>query len=101
MVNAVITYNVLAAMVRTGCRRLVFSSSVLCYGANPDNPPRFTEADERRPAADYLYGSHKKEVEDLILASGVDAVLARTAATVGRNIHNLPLDILAPPAVIG
>ncbi|HEV7863581.1 MAG TPA: NAD-dependent epimerase/dehydratase family protein, partial [Acidimicrobiia bacterium] len=100
-VNVGGTGNVLAAMARTGCRRLVFSSSVLCYGANPDNPPRFTEADERRPAADYLYGSHKKEVEDLILASGVDAVLARTAATVGRNIDNLLLDIFAAPAIIG
>ncbi|HEV7686240.1 MAG TPA: NAD-dependent epimerase/dehydratase family protein [Acidimicrobiia bacterium] len=95
------TENVLAAMARTGCRRLVFSSSVLCYGANPDNPPRFTETDERRPAPDYLYGSHKKEVEDLILARGVDAVLARTAATVGRNIDNLLLDIFAAPAIIG
>jgi nucleoside-diphosphate-sugar epimerase len=100
-VNVGGTENVLAAMARTGCGRLVFSSSVLCYGANPDNPPRFTEADERRPADDYLYGSHKKEVEDLILASGVDAVLARTAATVGRNIDNLLLDIFAAPAIIG
>lgn len=95
------TQNVLAAMGRTGCGRLVFSSSVLCYGANPDNPPRFTESDERRPARDYLYGSHKKEVEDLILQSGVEAVIARTAATVGRNIDNLLVDIFAAPAVIG
>jgi hypothetical protein len=95
------TTNVLAAMAHTGCRRLVFSSSVLCYGANPDNPPRFREDDERRPAPDYLYGSHKKEVEDLILASGVEAVLARTAATVGRNIDNLLVDIFAGPSIIG
>ena len=95
------TRNVLGAMARTGCSRLVFSSSVLCYGANPDNPPRFREDDERRPAPDYLYGSHKKEVEDLILASGVDAVMARTAATVGRNIDNLLVDIFAAPAIIG
>ncbi|HEV7535654.1 MAG TPA: NAD-dependent epimerase/dehydratase family protein, partial [Acidimicrobiia bacterium] len=95
------TRNVLAAMAHTGCHRLVFSSSVLCYGANPDNPPRFREDDDRRPAPDYLYGSHKKEVEDLILASGVEAVLARTAATVGRNIDNLLVDIFAAPAIIG
>jgi nucleoside-diphosphate-sugar epimerase len=95
------TTNVLAAMAHTGCRRLVFSSSVLCYGANPDNLPRFREDDERRPAPDYLYGAHKKEVEDLILASGVEAVLARTAATVGRNIDNLLVDIFAGPSIIG
>ena len=95
------TTNVLTAMAHTGCRRLVFSSSILCYGANADNPPRFREDDERRPAPDYLYGSHKKEVEDLILGSGVEAVIARTAATVGRNIDNLLVDIFAAPAVIG
>ena len=95
------TTNVLAAMAQVGCHRLVFSSSVLCYGANPDNPPRFREDDDRRPAPDYLYGSHKKEVEDLILASGVEAVLARTAATVGRNIDNLLVDIFAGPSIIG
>ena len=67
----------------------------------PTTHPGYRENDERRPAPDYLYGAHKKEVEDLILASGVDAVLARTAATVGRNIDNLLVDIFAAPAIIG
>jgi nucleoside-diphosphate-sugar epimerase len=95
------TQNVLDAMKLTGARRLVFASSALSYGANPDNPPLFSEEHQQRPAPEYLYGSHKKEAEALIRQSGVEAVIARTAATVGRNIDNLLIDIFAGPAIVG
>ncbi|MBA3742922.1 NAD-dependent epimerase/dehydratase family protein [Sporichthya sp.] len=95
------TANVCEAMKRTGARRLVFASSAMSYGANPDNPPLFIEAHEQRPAADYVYGTDKKAAEQIILDSGVEAVLARTGVTVGRNIDNLLLDVFAAPAIIG
>lgn len=95
------TQNVVDAMQKTGARRLVFASSIMSYGANPDNPPLFTEQHEQRPSPDYWYGTEKLAAERLIIESGVDAVLARTAVTVGRNIDNLLLDIFAAPAVIG
>lgn len=95
------TANVCEAMQRTGARRLVFASSAMSYGANPDNPPLFTEADEQRPAPDYIHGTDKVAAERVILDSGVEAVLARTGITVGRNIDNLLLDIFAAPAIVG
>jgi len=95
------TQNVLDAMEKTGARRLVFASSAMSYGANPDNPPLFTEEHEQRPAHDYVYGTHKKAAERMIRESGVEAVMARTAVTVGRNIDNLLVDIFAAPAIIG
>ena len=95
------TQNVLDAMKETGARRLVFASSAMSYGANPDNPPLFTEEHEQRPAPDYVYGTDKKEAERLIRESGVEAVMARTAVTVGRNIDNLLVDIFAAPAIVG
>ena len=95
------TQNVLDAMRETGARRLVFASSAMSYGANPDNPPLFTEEHEQRPAPDYVYGTHKKEAERLISESGVEAVMARTAVTVGRNIDNLLVDIFGAPAIAG
>jgi nucleoside-diphosphate-sugar epimerase len=95
------TANVCAAMKRTGARRLVMASSAMSYGANPDNPPLFTEEHEQRPAPDYVYGTDKVAAERVIIESGVEAVLARTGVTVGRNIDNLLLDIFAGPAIIG
>jgi nucleoside-diphosphate-sugar epimerase len=95
------TANVCEAMKRTGARRLVMASSAMSYGANPDNPPLFTEDHEQRPSPDYVYGTDKKDAERVILDSGVEAVLARTGVTVGRNIDNLLLDIFAAPAIVG
>jgi len=95
------TRNVVEAMRRTGARRLVFASSAMTYGANPDNPPLFTEDHPQRPAPDYVYGTDKVAAERVILDSGVEAVLARTGVTVGRNIDNLLVDIFAAPAIVG
>ncbi len=95
------TQNVVDAMRETGARRLVFSSSAMSYGSNPDNPPLFGEDDEQRPSPDFIYASDKVAAERVILESGVDAVLARPAVTVGRNIDNLLLDIFAGPAIVG
>jgi nucleoside-diphosphate-sugar epimerase len=95
------TSNILEAMQRTGARRLVSASSAMSYGANPDNPALFTEQHEQRPAPDYVYGTDKVAAERLIIESGIDAVIARTAVTVGRNIDNLLVDIFAAPAIVG
>jgi nucleoside-diphosphate-sugar epimerase len=95
------TANVCEAMKRTGARRLVFASSAMSYGANPDNPPLFSETHEQRPSPDYVYGTDKVAAERVILDSGVEAVLARTGVTVGRNIDNLLVDIFAGPAIVG
>ena len=95
------TANVLEAMKRTGARRLVQASSAMSYGANPDNPPLFTEQHEQRPSPDYVYGTDKVAAERLIIDSGVEGVMARTAVTVGRNIDNLLVDIFAAPAIVG
>jgi hypothetical protein len=88
-------------MRRTGARRLVSASSAMSYGANPSNPPLFTEEHVQRPASDYVYGTDKVAAERLIRESGIEAVIARTAVTVGRNIDNLLVDIFAAPAIAG
>jgi nucleoside-diphosphate-sugar epimerase len=95
------TANVLEAMKRTGARRLVSASSAMSYGANADNPPLFTEEHEQRPSSDYVYGTDKVAAERLIIDNGIEAVMARTAVTVGRNIDNLLVDIFAAPAIVG
>jgi len=61
----------------------------------------FTEEHQQRPSPDYVYGTDKVAAERVIIDSGVEAVLARTGVTVGRNIDNLLVDIFAAPAIVG
>lgn len=82
------TQNVLDAMATTGCPRLVFSSSVLAYGAVPGHPARLKESDERRPEPDHYYGAHKKVAEDMITAAAASSVLVRSGIIAGRDVDN-------------
>jgi nucleoside-diphosphate-sugar epimerase/phosphohistidine swiveling domain-containing protein len=93
------TINVLEAMGRTGCGRIVFTSSVTAYGAWPDNPPRLTEDDPLRPDPKLLYAAHKAECEHLVVASGADAVISRTAVVAGRHLDNYAFRIFAAPVL--
>ena len=59
--NVLGTHHLLAAMEKTGCRRLVFSSSCTVYGAVEKNP-----VDERHPrSAVNPYGKTKLDIEDM------------------------------------
>ncbi len=64
------TENVLDAMDATGCRRIVFSSSVTAYGSWPDNPPLLQETDPLRPDPKVLYAWDKARCEELIGSTG-------------------------------
>ena len=94
------TQNVLDAMARTGCGRLVYSSSVLAYGANPDNPPRLKESDPLRPRENQIYPYNKTLAEGMITRSGVPAVLARAAVVLGRQVDNMGMHVFATPTVM-
>jgi nucleoside-diphosphate-sugar epimerase len=93
------TRNVLDAMSVTDCRRLVFSSSVLAYGAVPGHPPMLSETDERRPPPEHFYAAHKKSAEDMIGRSGVEAVLVRAGIIAGRDVDNTIFRFFSSPAL--
>ena len=93
------TQNVLDAMTRTGCSRLVFSSSVLAYGAVPGHPPLLREDDERRPEPEHFYAAHKKAAEDMILAAAPDSVVVRAGIIAGRDVDNLIFRFFSSPAL--
>ena len=96
-VNVGGTQNVLDAMDATGCRRIVFSSSVTAYGAWPDNPPRLRETDPLRPDPKILYAWDKARCEELILERDVASVISRSCLVVGRHIDNYGFRIFAAP----
>jgi nucleoside-diphosphate-sugar epimerase len=82
------TQNVLDAMTAVGCQRLVFSSSVLAYGAVAGHPARLKEGDERRPEPKHYYAAHKKAAEDMIAAAAPNSVLVRSGIIAGRDVDN-------------
>ncbi|MGH2793927.1 MAG: PEP-utilizing enzyme, partial [Actinomycetota bacterium] len=94
------TRNVLDAMTRTGCARMVYASSVLAYGANPDNPPRLVESDPLRPRENQIYPYNKTLAEKMIGESGAPAVLVRAAVVLGRQVDNMGMHVFATPTVV-
>ena len=87
-INVAGTTNLLDAMDRTGCRRLVFSSSVTAYGPADSHPGPFREDEPLRPLPGFLYAVHKQQVEELIAGRDLDAVVARTTVVLGRAVDN-------------
>jgi nucleoside-diphosphate-sugar epimerase len=94
------TRNVLDAMEDTGCGRLVFASSVLAYGARPDNPDRLTESSPLRPNPGLLYSEGKAAAEALIEQRGVANARCRSTMIVGRGVSNYNLDLGALPFLV-
>lgn len=93
------TENVLAAMERTGARRLVFASSTTAYGPRPDNRGRLTEDVALRPHPEASYAVHKAEVEAILASADVDAISIRSPIVVGRRIDNRVRNLFAGPAL--
>jgi nucleoside-diphosphate-sugar epimerase len=94
------TANVIDAMEAAGCGRLVFSSSVLAYGARKDNPARLREDAPLRPNPGLLYSEHKAAAEQLIAERGVPAAITRSSMIVGRRVGNYGLDLGALPVLV-
>ncbi|MGH3556073.1 MAG: NAD-dependent epimerase/dehydratase family protein [Mycobacterium sp.] len=94
------TRAVVAAMERAGVSRLVTASSVMAYGANTDNPPLLKENDPLRPSAKHIYSVHKAEVEGLIAASSVNAVIVRATNIMGRGTTGVTQEGFATPGIL-
>ena len=99
-INVVGTQNVLDAMRDEGVSRLIFASSVMGYGSQASHGA-YTEDEPLRAEAGFLYGYHKRLVEDRIRRSGVPHLIVRTAPVVGRTVRNVVTDQFAGPAVMG
>jgi len=93
------TENVLAAMERTGARRIVFAGSSTAYGPRPDNRRRLTEDTPLRPHPEAAYAVCKAEVEALLASAPVEAVSIRAPAVMGRRIDNRVRNLLAGPVL--
>lgn len=94
------TKNLLEAMDRAGCRRLVFTSSTTAYGNSEHHPEPFREVEALDPPETFLYAAQKRDVEDLIAEWDLDAVVARVTVVLGRSVDNDASQAYAGPALL-
>jgi nucleoside-diphosphate-sugar epimerase/phosphohistidine swiveling domain-containing protein len=94
------TQAIVTAMERAGVSRLVTASSVMAYGANADNPSLLREGDTLRPSPKHLYSKHKAEAEALIIASPVNALMARATNIMGRTTAGITQEGFATPVIL-
>ena len=102
------TTNVLGAARAAGVGRVVVLSSVVAYGAHPDNAVPLAETSPLRGTPGFTYAEHKREVEELLgrwhaEADGPAVTVLRSAAVLGPGVQNfftriLELPVLPAPA---
>lgn len=88
------TANVLAAMAKTGARRIVFASSAHVYGSHVAGTSLSESAPSNPRTAE---GRQKACVEHMLAASNVEWVAVRAAHIVGRSADNRMRRMLASP----
>jgi UDP-glucose 4-epimerase len=103
-VNVEGTRNVFEAARRAGVGNVVYPSSVVAYGARPDNDFPLTEASPLRGIPDFPYAQHKLEVEDWLrgwtLQEDTPAVaVLRLAPLFGPDVDNFMTRVFESPRV--
>lgn len=98
------TMHVMEAARAAGVGRVIYLSSVVAYGAHPDNDVPLTESSPLRGQPGFAYAEHKREVEDLIwswqAANDAPALtVLRSAAVFGPGVQNFLTRVLELPAL--
>lgn len=104
-VNVGGTANVLRACREARIRRLVVLSSIVAYGAWPDNPIPLTEDHPLRPNPNYPYGVHKGQIERLCREFSeehpqVACVVLRPPGILGPSARGPLADFLRRPHAV-
>lgn len=85
---------VFEAALAAGARHVVYTSSVLAYGAHPDNDVPLTESSALRGIPAFPYAEHKRDVEAWLgpwsaAHPELDVTILRLAALVGPGVDNV------------
>lgn len=104
-VNVDGTRNVLAAAVDAGVGKVVYTSSVVVYGAHPDNELALSESSPLRANPGFAYAEHKHAVERWLWPwleqhPGLTATVLRPAIVAGTGVDNFLTRMLEMPRLI-
>jgi len=108
-INVEGTRTVIEAAHAAGVGRVVHLSSVVAYGAHPDNDLPLTETSALRGTPGYDYSEHKREVEEWLWSWHADhpelrLTVLRPAAVLGPGVESVVtrlLELPRMPAVAG
>jgi UDP-glucose 4-epimerase len=96
--------NTIEAAEREGVRRIVYLSSVLAYGAHPDNDFPLRESSLLRGTPDFNYAEHKRDVELwlqpwLEAHPDVQGTVLRSASVSGPGVENFFTRVMEAPRI--
>jgi nucleoside-diphosphate-sugar epimerase len=99
------TRNVLEVARAAGVRHVVYPSSVVAYGAHPDNDLPLTEDSPLRGTPDFNYSEHKRDVELWFwpwyeTVDELDVTVLRVAAVLGPGVQNFVSRMFEAPRVL-
>jgi nucleoside-diphosphate-sugar epimerase len=103
-VNVDGTRNVVEAAERAGVGRLVYLSTVLAYGAHPDNDFPLQESSPLRGTPDFNYAEHKRDVELWLWSwledrPGLRTTVLRSASVLGPGVENFFTRVIEAPRI--
>ncbi len=103
-INVEGTRNVLSAVEKAGVKKLIYTSSIVAYGARIDNDYPLTEDSPLRANIDFNYAEHKLEVEHLIQRwkeshPDVTVTILRFAIVFGPHVQNFISRTLEAPRI--
>jgi nucleoside-diphosphate-sugar epimerase len=98
------TRNVLESARAAGVGRVVYLSSVVAYGAHPDNEVPLTESSPLRGMPGFPYAEHKRDVEAWLwpwhaAGEGPSLTVLRSAAVMGPGVQNFLTRLLELPVL--
>jgi nucleoside-diphosphate-sugar epimerase len=98
------TRNVLESARAAGVGRVVYLSSVVAYGAHPDNDVPLTETSPLRGTPGFPYSEHKRDVEAWLwpwhaAGEGPALTVLRSAAVMGPGVQNFITRLLELPVL--
>ena len=98
------TKNVFEAAVKSGVKKVIYSSSTTIYGAHPDNPRDFDESQTLRPNSDSYYSSDKAAVERFAVDffsrhPEVTFTVLRAALAAGPHMNNFFHQLYSMPVL--
>lgn len=103
-INVEGTRNVLRSVGKHGIKKVIYTSSIVAYGARPDNDYPLTEDSPLRANTDFNYAEHKLEVEHLLRRwkeehESVILTILRFAIVFGPHVQNFISRTLEAPRV--
>lgn len=100
------TANVLNACIRSGVRKIIYTSSGAAYGYHADNPAWLDEKDPLRGNSEFAYAHHKRLAEEMLARfreehPDLEQLVFRPGFILGATTRNQITNLFDQPRITG